>query len=69
MNYRALISVPISAPSDSDARVRADALAASLTDGPVVIGHVEAVFVADGGGGLDVRRPVWIDPQFAKQVP
>lgn len=68
-NYRALISVPISADSDEEARDIADDYAASLLDptGEGVVGHTEVV-----GESEDLRsitRAVYVDPGFERQIP
>jgi|KBSMisStaDraftv2_1062788.scaffolds.fasta_scaffold449078_3 hypothetical protein len=70
MEYRALLSVPISADSDSAARDLADAYAEQVRtpDGHSVIGHTEAVFEVTRGS-LDVERDVYMDPGFPRQVP
>jgi hypothetical protein len=64
--YRALISVPIAADSDSDAQDQADAFARMLTVAGVIAGHVE--LVAESAGMTPVRV-VMEDDGFREQVP
>jgi hypothetical protein len=70
MYYRALISVPISADDDEEAMRIAGEHALSLRrpGSEVVVGHVEMVATTEDGS-LAVRRVVFIDPGFNKQIP
>jgi hypothetical protein len=70
MYYRALISVPIKADDDEEAmRIAGEhAWSLRLPGSEVVAGHVEMVATAEDGS-LAVRRVVFIDPGFNKQIP
>lgn len=62
-----LLSVPIEADNDSQAIERADEFAMELIRDAVIVGHLELVGEADEGAS--VKRPVYVDPGFAGQVP
>ena len=65
-NYRAIISVPVTAKTDDEALDIAVARAHSLMDSDgVVRGHLEFL----GEGELGVFRVVEEDPGFRQQVP
>lgn len=61
--YRALISVPITADDDTEARTKADELAGRTVDGHVeLIGEVHA-------DELMIRRVVHAEPLLLRQLP
>jgi hypothetical protein len=66
--YRALISIPISAASDSAAMDTAVKHAHSLMEDHCVIGHVESVFEVADKDLLAKGRSVHTEPGLARQV-
>lgn len=71
MNYRALISVPITAPDDREAVERAVDFANSLTHpgSDVIAGHVELVGETMAQHPISVGRVVLVDALLGRQVP
>jgi hypothetical protein len=61
--YRVLISAPISAENDDEARSKADQLA-----GQIESGHTEMV-VETQPGVPPAGRVIFVDPHLAKQIP
>jgi hypothetical protein len=70
-HYRALISVPITADDDEQARTIGTEHAHSLVhpgDTNVVAGHLE--FLGElVGDSMEIARVVWADPAFRRQLP
>jgi hypothetical protein len=69
--YRALISVPITADDDENARKIANDYAGSLVHpggGKVVAGHLELVGELRDHA-MEIARVVWADSGFRQQLP
>jgi hypothetical protein len=67
--YRALISIPLTADDDESARERAVTHAHSLKDDGVVIGHLELLGEVGGTEGLLKITRVVQDSGLKRQLP
>lgn len=65
--YRAFISVPVSADDDEQALKLAEDYAHSVQEGGGVIGHLE--LVGEAGADFEIVRVVHADPGFRRQIP
>jgi hypothetical protein len=66
--YRALLSVHITAEDDAEAQDIADKHAGSLVTDGAVVGHMELIGEL-AEGSLRIARVVYATPQFRHQLP